>query len=164
MQIRNFSKFDQDTGDKTWSGIQLMALAKSRRHHFSPVWLERHIARGFVSMTDSSIVLHTIDGDMLFKIDHVPSRYCLHCGEKLHNEEDDAGGMLIRAGDSRLGAEAREHVKKKHTGKKSMNPSFPSGYKFKHYYGATADESVPTVNPKAKQISRLVKVEQRVES
>lgn len=143
-------------GELLWAGLQLLKLAPSRRHHFSPTQLALWKARGFCEITDSTITLKTVDGDMIFDIDHEPGRYCLHCNEKLHNEEEDPGA--IPQGDPRLGAAARKHVKEKHAGKKAAHSSFPHGYKFKHYYGATARKEVPTINPKAKQIGRIEKV------
>jgi len=150
MQIRNIHSTNSETGEVTWTGVQLISLQPGRRHHFSPEWVEKHVDRGLATLSKKDITLHTVDGDMVFHIDHGPGRVCLHCGEKLLSEEDKSS---YPAGHPKLGEAARAHVAKQHEGVASPNPSFPAGYKFKHYYGTTPDESVPTVNPKATQVT-----------
>ena len=152
MHIRNVHTKNDQTQEITWSGIQLLKLAPSRRHHFSPKQIDEWTERGFVTVNKKTITMHTIDGDMVFKLDHLPSRYCLHCGEALPNEDVDGNWP---AGHIKLGEGARKHVAEKHSGKESPNSSYPAGYKYKKYYGATAADSVPTINPNAKQIRRV---------
>ena len=152
MHIRTIMKKNPATQETLWSGIQLAKLAPSRRHHFIPKILHEYVERGFASITDKQIILHTIDGDMPFKLDHVPGRYCAHCNEALPNEDLEEGGAAIPQGDPRLGKAARKHVAAKHKGAESPDPRNPSGYKYKMYYGATAEDSVPTVNKNAPQL------------
>ena len=152
MHIRTIMKKNPITQETLWSGIQLAKLAPSRRHHFIPKLLDEYVGRGFATITDKKIILHTIDGDMPFKLDHVPGRYCCHCNEALLNEDLEEGGAAIPQGDPRLGAAARVHVAANHEGEVSPDRNNPSGYKYKMYYGATAEDSVPTINPNAPQL------------
>lgn len=152
MQIRNIHT-KRPNNEVIWTGIQLIKLAATRRHHFGKTWIAKHIDRGFVTKTDKAITLHTVDGDMKFSIDHPPGRYCLHCDTALPNEDEDGG---FPAGHPELGKAARAHVAKEHKGAKSPNPNHPHGYKHKPYYGATAAEDVPTINPNAKQLNLRV--------
>lgn len=146
MYLRDYFTTN-DLNQKVLSGVRLERLAGGRRHHFGPAQIAKYESKGLITKTDTTITMHTVDGDMLFNIDHPPGRYCCHCGESLQNEQWEDGGAFIAQGDSRLGAGARAHVAAKHKGKKSPDPSNPSGYKMKNYYGATPDDSVPTINP-----------------
>lgn len=136
-------------GESSLSGVRLEKLAGGRRHHFTPATVEKYEKRGLLTKTDTTIVLHTIDGDMLFNIDHPPGRYCAHCGESLQDENFEEGGEFIPQGHAKLGAGARAHVEAKHKGKVSPDLNNPSGYKMKNYWGVTPADSVPTINPKA---------------
>lgn len=138
--------YTESDGETRWSGIRLLKLAPSRRHHFKPKMVDEYEKRGLATRTKDAITLHTIDGDMVFTIDHNPGRYCTHCGEALTNEEDST---TLPQGHPDLGKAAREHVAAKHKGKKSPDSSNPHGYKYKHYIGATAADSVPQSTPKA---------------
>jgi len=149
MKIREVMTADPKTGETTWSGIQLQSIPAGRRQHIPQKWIDKHVARGFATLDENKLTMHTIDGDMSFSIDHGPSRYCCHCGEALPNEDLEPGGHLIPQGDPRLGAAARAHVAEKHAGVKSPDPENPAGYKYKMYYGVTAEKAVPTVNPNA---------------
>ncbi len=148
MHLRDYFTAN-DLGEQVLSGVRIEKLAKTRRHHFSYATVAKYEGRGLLTKTDTTITLHTVDGDMAFNIDHPPGRYCLHCQESLPDEHLEDGGAFIPQGDPRLGAGARAHVEAKHKGKKSPNPAFPHGYKMKNYWGVTPDDSVPTINPKA---------------
>lgn len=132
-----------DTKEVLWTGIELRKLAPGRRHHFTPKQLKVWGDRGWITKDENTITLHTVNGDRLFHIDHEPGRYCLHCGEFLKSEED-AG--IYAQGSPELGKAARAHVAKKHDGVDSPDPRHPSGYKYKHYWGATADDSIPDLS------------------
>lgn len=146
-------------GESILTGVRLEALAEGRRQHFNDRLVEKYKSRSMLSVVGDDLIMHTVDGDMVFHIDHPPTRVCLHCGEYLPNEDREEGGELIPQGDSRLGAGARKHVAEKHEGEESPDPQFLSGYKYKKYYGCTPDTSIPDVNPKAKGglLSRLNK-------
>ncbi len=141
-------------GEVLWSGILLVALARSRRHHFSPKHLKELVERGFATISDTSVILHTEEGDRLFNLDHEPGCYCQHCGESLTYEWD------LPAGHKDRGAQARAHVAEKHAGAKPPNPDIPSGYKLKTYYGVTADDSVPMVSKKASARIKQMKTQE----
>ncbi len=147
MQLRDYFTKNR-FNEQVLSGVRLEKLCATRRHHFGYASVDKYTDRNLMTKTDTTITLHTVDGDMLFNIDHPPGRYCSHCGEALPNENSDKGGEFIPQGDPRLGAGARKHVEEKHKGKTSPDPSSPSGYKMKNYWGVTPDDSVPTINPK----------------
>jgi len=149
MKIREVMTTDPATGEVAWTGIQLLSIPENRRQHIPQVWIDKHTARGFATLDENKLTMHTIDGDMAFTVDHSPGRFCCHCGEALANEDQEAGGGFIPQGDPRLGAVAREHVASKHAGIVSPDPQNPSGYKDKMYYGLTAAKEVPTDNPNA---------------
>ena len=151
MIIRNVL-ISQPSGERLWSGIQLLILAKSRRHHFNKKHIEGLQQRGFAEINQDEIVLKTIDGDMKFKIDHNPGCFCLHCEEEIPYEYD------LPAGHENKGAQARAHVAKEHGRKVSPNVNIPAGYKLKGYYGVTADSSVPGINPNAHAIVKRMGV------
>lgn len=113
-------------------GLRLVKLAPHRRHHFSPEKVAELKDQGFCSITDTTLTLHTVDGDMPFNIDHTPGVYCCHCGDELPATE---------------GA-CRAHVAEKHEGIESPDASHTAGYKVKLYYGLTPHDSVPDVNPR----------------
>lgn len=146
MQLREYQT-KNDAGESLLTGVRLEKLAEGRRHHFLQKTVDKYVSRDLMTQTDTALTLHTVDGDMVFNIDHPPTRVCLHCGEHLPNEDKAKGGSFIPQGDPRLGMAAREHVAAKHKGKVSPDPQHPSGYKYKNYYGVTPDDSVPTVNP-----------------
>jgi len=147
MHLRDYFTINH-LNESVLSAVRLESLAAGRRHHFGDASIKKYESRGLLTKTDSTITMHTVDGDMVFNIDHPPGRYCCHCGEAQQNENFDKGGDFIPQGDPRLGAGARKHVAEKHAGKTSPDPSNPSGYKMKNYYGVTPDDSVPTINPK----------------
>lgn len=147
MYLRDyFTK--NEAGESLLTGFRLERLAEGRRHHFGPAQIAKYESRGLITKTDTTITMHTVDGDMLFNIDHPPGRYCCHCGEALQNEQTEEGGEFIPQGHAKLGAGARKHVATKHKGKTSPDLNNPSGYKMKNYWGATPDDSIPTINPK----------------
>ena len=148
MQLRDYFT-NNKAGESLLTGVRLEKLAAGRRHHFGQSMIDKYEGRGLLTKTDTTITLHTIDGDMLFSIDHPPGRYCAHCGESLQDENFEEGGEFIPQGNPKLGAGARAHVAAKHKGKTSPDVNHPSGYKMKNYWGATPDDSVPTINPLA---------------
>ena len=150
MHLREFFTTNE-VGETKLSGLRIEKLAKARRHHFSQSMIDKYESSGLITKSDTAIVVHTVDGDMVFNIDHPPGRYCLHCGDALPNENFEKDGETIPQGNIKHGAGARKHVAEKHKGKKSPDPSIPAGYKMKNYYGTTPDDSVPTVNPKARK-------------
>ncbi len=148
MHLRDFFTTNA-ANESLLTGVRLEKLAQGRRHHFLELTIEKYESRKLLTRTDKAIILHTVDGDMLFNIDHPPTRVCLLCGEHLPNEDQGAGSSIPQ-GDPRLGAGARKHMADKHKNKPSPDPQHPHGYKYKKYYGVTPDDSVPTINPKAR--------------
>ena len=147
MHLRDYFTAN-DINEQLLTGVRLERLSEGRRHHFTETTVEKYESRGLMTRTKTSLVLHTVDGDMVFNIDHPPTRVCLLCGAHLPNEDRDKGGEFIPQGDPRLGAGARKHMADKHKGQASPK-EFPSGYKYKKYFGVTPDDSIPMVNPKA---------------
>lgn len=147
MHLRDYFTKNK-AGESLLTGVRLEALSGGRRHHFTETCVEKYEARDLITKTDKTITMHTVDGDMLFNIDHPPTRVCLLCGEQLPNEDRD--GSNTPQGHPNMGAAARAHMEEKHKGEASPDPQHPLGYKYKKYWGVTPDDSVPTVNPKAK--------------
>ena len=120
MHLRDyFTK--NSAGESLLTGVRIEALPEGRRHHFTETSVEKYTAKGLMTKTDTTITLHTVDGDMLFNIDHPPTRVCLLCGEQLPNEDRD--GNNIPQGDPRMGAGARAHMAEKHAGEASPKPA-----------------------------------------
>jgi hypothetical protein len=76
-------------------GMKMLSAPKSGKHNFRKEWLEEH--RQFITKTDKRITLHTVDGDINFKIDHLPGRYCLTTGVKLPDVSKDPKAEACRA-------------------------------------------------------------------
>jgi hypothetical protein len=72
--------------------------------------------------TDTHITVHTKDGDVSFRIDQEPGRYCLTCGERLA----DFAGNGSQA-EAEAAQECRDHVKG-HGSKAETSEKWPYGY------------------------------------
>jgi len=102
------------------SGIRVKRLPENGKQHLSPKLVKTGQSENWLTRTEDKITIHDEDGDVVFNIIRNPGRYCCHCQEKLTDDAD--------------GAAARDHVTKKHDGKKSPDPQNPSGYLMINYY------------------------------
>jgi hypothetical protein len=74
----------------------------------------------YLSIEDDVLILHVAPEDLRYKILRSPGRYCLHCGEKL---PDDEKGTL-----------ARLHVATKHPDAISPDRIDPAGYEMLNHF------------------------------
>jgi hypothetical protein len=83
------------SGVKKPYGMKMLSAPNTGKHNFRKEWLEEH--RQFVTKTDERITLHTVDGDINFKVDHLPGRYCLTTGVRLPDVSKDPKAEACRA-------------------------------------------------------------------
>ena len=98
-------------------GVIVQELPKNGKQHFTPNLVEGGQKEGWLVIDDNHI---TINDEFKFKIVGVPGRYCLHCGEKLIDDDK--------------GTEARKHIAKHHADVDSPDENEPSGYTCNNYY------------------------------
>jgi hypothetical protein len=80
------------------------------------------------------IVFDSHDGDITFKIDHLPGRYCLTCNERLPDP-----GPAGSEEEAKLAAQCIAHVKK-HGGKAETSARWPHGYQsYPNAYACTVE-------------------------
>ena len=97
--------------------IDYIALAHTGiepEQNFSTKLVVDFMKQGFIEIKDETLILHVHPEDLIYNIKRRPGRYCLHCVEKL---PDDEKGEL-----------ARLHILEKHKGILSPDPNNPSGY------------------------------------
>lgn len=101
------------------TGVEVKyAKAVGSEQHFSPRLIEGGIAEGWLS-TDYTKKL-TIDGEnkeLVYEILRRPGTYCCHCDKSV---DDSPAGAA--------------HVAAAHKGKKSPDPSNPSGFRRDNFY------------------------------
>lgn len=81
---------------------------------------------GTMELNENKLVYHVHPEDLVYEIKRRPGRYCLHCGEKL--PEDEKGEL------------ARLHIAEKHNGAISPDPSTPAGYVNLKYFECVLDK------------------------
>jgi len=96
------------------------------RQHFSPKVLQKGIVEGWLEVDTEAgeIRLKTDKGLVVFTVLRNPGRYCLHCGDKLADDDNEIFP----------GRRAREHVAAEHAGIDSPDAENPSGYSKANYY------------------------------
>lgn len=117
-------KFYQDDGAIDY--ISLAHTGISREQHFSMGLVTEYVTLGLMEVHDGELFFKVHPETLRYEIKREPGRYCLHCGEKLG---DDQGGELSRL-----------HVAMKHKGKASPDASNPAGYEQIHYFDCVLDE------------------------
>lgn len=130
-------------GERLWTGLRLLKLAKSRKHNLNASKYDELAARGLVSITANELIFHTVDGNMKFDILNFPCAECMHCGEIIEYE------FNLRDGHPDRGKKIRQHIASLHSGESSPVASYPAGYKVRPFYELAAQSAVPTVHPKA---------------
>ena len=113
MKVQILARLGQ-SGVKKAYAMKMLSAPNSGRHSFRKEWLEEH--RQFITQTDKRITLHTVDGDINFKIDHLPGRYCLTTKLRLPDVSKDPKAEACRA-----------HVKAQKSAVKTER--WPDGYK-----------------------------------
>jgi hypothetical protein len=95
-------------------GVDVEHTGTNAEQNFSTTLVIDFLKKGIIEIAEEILILHSGQEDLRYKIKRRPGRYCLHCGEKL---PDDEKGEL-----------ARLHIVEKHLGLKSPDPYNPSGY------------------------------------
>lgn len=106
--------------------IAVAHTGTSRKQNFSTSLVTEYVTLGLMEIHDGELFFKTHPETLRYKILRQPGRYCLHCGEKL---SDDEKGEL-----------ARLHVAMKHKGKTSPDVNQPSGYTSLTYFECELDE------------------------
>ncbi len=79
-------------------------------------WLQEY--RRYITRTPDSLILHTVDGDVIFPMNFDTGRWCLFTGEELPSRQDDPSNE-----------ETMKIMEKNSGGKKSPRPGrWPHGY------------------------------------
>lgn len=92
---------------------------------FSTDRVTEGLTAGLMRIDGDTLVLDVHPEPLRYAIKRRPGRYCLHCGEKL--------------GDDNTGALARLHVAEKHAGKPSLDPTQPAGYVALNHFECVLD-------------------------
>lgn len=95
-------------------GIEVQNTGVMEAQNFSIDLVVSGLQDGWMELADGNLILHAVPEDLKYKVLREPGRYCLHCGEKLPDDEK--------------GALARIHVLSKHKGKASPDANNPAGY------------------------------------
>ena len=100
MKVKTLSRPNSSTGVREIYGIQVVNLPKVGKQKLVPAWVDRF--KQFITQDAEKIVLHTVDGDVIFNIDHAcinnaPTRYCLTCNEVLPDQRADPFAEQSRA-------------------------------------------------------------------
>lgn len=93
--------------------------------NFSIDLVTEGLTNGLMSIDDDVLTLNCHPEPLRYAIKRRPGRYCLHCSEKLG---DDNGGTL-----------ARLHVAEKHAGKPSPDTGTPAGYVALNHFECVLD-------------------------
>lgn len=108
--------------------LNYVALANtgvSPEQNFSTSLVIDFVKKGIMEIKDETLIFHVQPEDLVYKIKRKPGRYCLHCSEKL---PDDEKGEL-----------AQLHVVEKHQGVPSPDPTNPAGYVYLTYFECVLD-------------------------
>lgn len=105
--------------------ISLAHTGTTREQHFSTSLVTEYVTLGLMEIKDGALLFHVYPETLRYEIAREPGRYCLHCGEKLN---DDQNGEM-----------ARLHIAMKHKGIPSPDPSNAAGYEAIHYFDCILD-------------------------
>lgn len=117
--------FTKQIGDKLVNPpliaeLELLHTGVKAEQNFSTPMITEFMKLGIVNIAGDQLTLRTRSEDLQYTIKRMPGRWCLHCGEKL---SDDQNGEL-----------ARLHVAMKHKGKPSPIEAEPAGYQWLTYF------------------------------
>lgn len=105
--------------------IEVKHTGTDAEQHFSARLVNQGIAEGWISIGGGKLVLHAKPEDLVYAIERVPGRWCVHCRAKL---PDDV-----------TGAAARAHVAANHAGQVSPDSRYPAGYACPAHYKVRLD-------------------------
>lgn len=126
MLLKRMYKQNEDGSPGELDYISLADTGKAPEQHFSTGLVTELLTKGFMEITDQTLIFHVHPEDLIYEIKRTPGRYCLHCAEKLI---DDAGGEM-----------ARLHVAQYHALKHSPDPNNPAGYEAINYFDCVLNE------------------------
>lgn len=107
--------------------ISLANTGTTPQQNFSTQLVTEGLQTGLMEMHDDELFFKVHPETLKYKIVRQPGRYCLHCSEKL---ADDQGGEM-----------ARLHVAMKHKGLPSPVASEPAGYVWITYFECVLDKA-----------------------
>jgi hypothetical protein len=94
--------------------ISLANTGINPEQNFSTDLVTEGLTSGRMKIDGETLIMDTYPEPLRYTIKRRPGRYCLHCGEKL--------------ADDQTGALARLHVAEKHAGEPSPDKNVPAGY------------------------------------
>lgn len=121
--------------------ISLADTGATPEQHFPTRLVTEYLTLGLMEMHDDELFFHVYPETLLYTITRQPGRYCLHCREKL--------------GDDQKGDLARLHIATKHKGAPSPNANEPAGYENVTYFDVTLD---PKQHEKYKAVAGATRV------
>ena len=122
MEIKRIFKKDKDGAlEIDESGNLLLETIKVKRlskiQNFTQKFFDRAIREGFASMSKGLFILHTVDGDLEYKIILSPGYFCCFDNKELGGEKD-----------------ARKYVADNFKGEESPDANNPSGYRKDNFH------------------------------
>jgi len=108
-------------------GIDVIDTGFSQEQNFATSLVTDFVSLGIMELKGKHITLKSSKDKLKYTILREPGRWCLHCGEKL---SDDQNGEM-----------ARLHIAMNHKGVASPDPNTPSGYEWLTYFECVLDES-----------------------
>jgi len=109
------------------AGVEIVHTGARPEQNFSTPLITEFVKIGIAEIEGDQLTLHAQPEDLHYTIKRVPGRWCLHCGEKL---PDDQNGEM-----------ARLHVAMKHKGIPSPSADDPSGYQWLTYFECVLDDA-----------------------
>lgn len=99
------------------------------RHHFPVDMVTKAVGEGWISLNQGRLTIHTLDGDVIYRIDRTPGAYCCHCGQRI----GDGPAATSREADRR-----RTHTDECCDG--ADHPAeWPGGYEVINYFDCTLE-------------------------
>lgn len=117
-------RFYKDDGELDY--ISLAHTGVQAEQNFSVGLVTQGLTEGWIDISGDTLILKAVPENLQYTIRRQPGRYCLHCGEKL---VDDEGGQM-----------ARLHVATHHKGAPAISGN-PAGYeKINHFECVLSDD------------------------
>lgn len=114
MLLKRIYKEPRDEQSPELDYLSLANTGTTPDQNFSVKLVTDMLGAGLMEIHDDELILRVHPEDLHYTIKRTPGRYCLHCGEKL---QDDQSGQM-----------ARLHIAMKHAGVESPDPDNPAGY------------------------------------
>lgn len=108
-------------GHLVFAGIEI--LRAKQVQHFSPGFVERGVAEGWIIMGKGRIVLEGVGSKAIYRIMRIPGYYCCHCEGPLPD-----------------GSAGKVHVALAHAEDKSPDTSNPAGYRRDNFFACEKEE------------------------